>query len=151
MELFPDHPEAAGWRQAIRLYTRDYLATMAARNSFGIVPYGLQTEADAANRKIGDYWYRYFMRPGDQWWVGINANLASAGVGLVRAARLLDDPQLRAVAQRQLDWILGCNPHAASTVVGLGRNGMEYSVCLIGVLLAVAWRSWPESVPGRRR
>ena len=36
-------------------------------------------------------------------------------------------------------------------VVGLGRNGMEYSVCLIGVLLAVAWRSWPESVPGRRR
>lgn len=122
VELFPDHPDVTRWRQAIRLYTRDYLAAMSARNSFGIVPYGLQTEADPANRKIGGYSYRYFMRPGDQWWVGINANLASAGVGLVRAARLLDDPQLRALAQRQLDWILGCNPHAASTVVGLGRN-----------------------------
>lgn len=36
-------------------------------------------------------------------------------------------------------------------VVGLGRNGMEYSVCLIGVLLAVAWCGWPESVLRRRR
>ena len=35
-------------------------------------------------------------------------------------------------------------------VVGLGRNGMEYSVCLIGVFLAVAWRGWPESVLRRR-
>lgn len=36
-------------------------------------------------------------------------------------------------------------------VVGLGRNGMEYSVCLIGVFLAIAWRGWPESAFRRRR
>ena len=58
---------------------------------------------------MGDYWYRYFMPPRD-WWVGINANLASAGVGLAKAARVLEDPQLQALAQRQLDWILGVNP-----------------------------------------
>ncbi|MBN1509845.1 MAG: hypothetical protein JW955_23560 [Sedimentisphaerales bacterium] len=41
---------------------------------------------------------------------------ADAGVGLVRAATILDEPRLRAVAQRQLDWVLGCNPFYASTV-----------------------------------
>jgi putative oxidoreductase len=34
-------------------------------------------------------------------------------------------------------------------VVGLGRNGMEYSVLLIVCLLAVAWNAWPE-MRGRR-
>jgi hypothetical protein len=61
-------------------------------------------------------------RPPENWWVGINANLASAGVGLVKAAKILNEPQLRAVAQRQLDWILGCNPFYASTVQGIGHN-----------------------------
>jgi len=121
VELFPDHPDAKSWRNAIRLYTHDYLAAMSARNSFGIVPYGFQSKDDPGNRKIGSYWYRYFMRP-EHWWVGVNANLASAGTGLVRAAKVLDEPQLRAVAQRQLDWILGCNPFDASTVIGIGRN-----------------------------
>ena len=36
-------------------------------------------------------------------------------------------------------------------VVGLGRNGMEYSVCLIGVFLAIAWRGWPEATLRPRR
>lgn len=56
------------------------------------------------------------------WWVGINANLASAGVGLIKASRILDDPALACLAQRQLDWILGVNPFDASTVEGVGRN-----------------------------
>jgi hypothetical protein len=96
---------------------------MSQRNSFGIVPHGFFTRSDpGGNRRIGRYWYRYFMPPDSGWWVGINANLASAGIGLVRAAKLLHDPDLRGAAQRQLDWILGCNPFSASTVVGLGHN-----------------------------
>jgi len=124
-ELFPDHPDAETWRRAIRLYTVDYLAALARRNSFGIVPHGFFARTDpGGNRRIGAYWYRYFMPPGSggSWWVGVNANLASAGVGLVRAAKILNDPSLCSVAQRQLDWILGCNPFDASTVVGIGRN-----------------------------
>ena len=67
------------------------------------------------------------MRPGGEtaaadWWVGINANLGSSGVGLCRAARILSDDSLRHLAQRQLDWILGANPFDASTVTGVGRN-----------------------------
>jgi putative oxidoreductase len=36
-------------------------------------------------------------------------------------------------------------------VVGLGRNGMEYSVLLITCLLAVAWQLLPERVSGLLR
>jgi hypothetical protein len=43
-------------------------------------------------------------------------------VGLFKAARLLKDPGLAVIAQRQLDWILGVNPFNSSTVIGVGRN-----------------------------
>ncbi|GAI43029.1 unnamed protein product, partial [marine sediment metagenome] len=55
-------------------------------------------------------------------WNGINANLASAGVGCIKAARLLNDPGLAALAQRQLDWIVGANPFNSSTSSGIGFN-----------------------------
>jgi hypothetical protein len=123
VELFPDHAEADNWRKAIRLYTVDYLAAVSKRNSFGLVPYGFFAQADpGGNRKIGSYWYRYFMPPGSNWWVGVNANIASAGVGLVRASKILHDPSLRSVAQSQLDWILGGNPFYAAPWWGIGYN-----------------------------
>ena len=55
--------------------------------------------------------------------MGINANLASTGVGLAKAARLLKDPRLAALAQRQLDWILGVNPVGSS--LRLDRAGLR--------------------------
>lgn len=61
------------------------------------------------------------MRP-EGWWVGINSNLASAGVGLVKAGKILNDSRLLELAQRQLDWILGVNPFYSSTVEGIGYN-----------------------------
>lgn len=122
VELFPDHAEAGNWRKAVRLYACDYLWAISKRNSFGIVPHGFYAKQDpGGGRRIGDYWYRYFMPPKD-WWVGINANIASAGVGLLRAAEVLKEPSLRLTAQRQLDWILGSNPFGSSTVEGLGHN-----------------------------
>jgi hypothetical protein len=121
--LFPDHVKADQWRRAIRLYTQDYLAEISRRNNFGLVPYGLFANEDpGGDRQTGPYWYRYFMRPVDGWWVGINANAASAGVGLLMAADVLEEPALRVTAQRQLDWILGCNPFRASTVQDVGYN-----------------------------
>jgi hypothetical protein len=120
--LLPDHTDAPSWRRTIRLYAQDYLAAMSRRNHFGIVPHGFYAGDDpGGGRRIGDYWYRYFMKP-EGWWVGINANIASAGIGLVRAGHVLDEPALRGVAQRQLDWVLGNNPFYASTVEGIGHN-----------------------------
>lgn len=123
IEMLPDHPESSQWRESVSLYAKDYLFEMSQRNSFGIVPYGFFAGEDpGGNRRIGDYWYRYFMKPTEGWWVGINANLASAGVGLVKASKILQDCSLLSVAQRQLDWILGFNPHGSSTIEGIGYN-----------------------------
>jgi hypothetical protein len=123
VKLFPDHKDVSSWKSIISLYTKNYLDVIASRNSFGIVPFGLFTEKDpGGNRKAGDYWYRYFMQPELDWWVGINSNLASAGVALLKASNVLNDPVLKAIAQRQLDWIIGSNPFNSSTVVGIGYN-----------------------------
>jgi Glycosyl hydrolase family 9 len=122
LERFPEHPEAPVWRQAIRLYADNYLTPVVGRSAFGIAPFSLYSKDPGGNRHIGDYWYRYFMELGPRWWVGINANLASTGVGLAKAARLLKEPRLAALAQRQLDWIVGVNPFDASTMTGVGRN-----------------------------
>lgn len=121
IEAFPEHPDAPEWKEAVSMYARDYVTTMAGQNAFGISPIGFWSQAPGGDRRVGPYWYRYFQIP-QNWWVGINANLAATGVGLVKAARILDDPDLIAIAQRQLDWILGNNPFNSSTFVGLGYN-----------------------------
>jgi hypothetical protein len=41
---------------------------------------------------------------------------------LYRAAAITGKDAFRHVAQRQLDWILGCNPFDASAVEGVGYN-----------------------------
>jgi len=127
IENFPDHSDVSTWKNIVRLYARNYLQTFIERNSFGIIPFGLYTGKDpGGNRKIGEYWYRYFMQPELDWWVGINANLGAAGVGLLKAAKVLDDPELEAYAQHQLDWILGVNPFNSSTLIGTGYNHPDH-------------------------
>lgn len=127
LEQFSGHRDVGPWRSALEMHA-EYVTNMAARSAFGIVPFGLYTSDPGGNRAIGDYFYRWFMRAGREnpaspdWWVGINAHLASNGLGLCRASRLLDHPALAELAQRQLDWILGVNPFDASTVTAVGRN-----------------------------
>jgi hypothetical protein len=127
VEAFPWHEKAGTWKNMIRNYANDYLLFMSQKNSFGIVPFGLYTGKDpGGSRKTGKYWYRYFMQPELDWWVGVNANLASAGVGLKKAATILNDPVLLTAAQRQLDWIIGVNPFNSSTLIGVGHNHPEH-------------------------
>lgn len=121
--LFPDHPDVQIWKSMISDYAYQYLSYFSRRNSFGIIPFGLFSKQDpGGNRRAGEYWYRYFMHPELSWWVGINANIASAGVGLMKAAEVLNDPKLSAMAQQQLDWIIGANPFNSSTIVSVGYN-----------------------------
>jgi hypothetical protein len=123
IKTFPSHKDVPAWKEMISNYADQYLLLMSQRNSFGIVPFGLYSKQDTGgNRKVGKYWYRYFMQPELDWWVGINANLASAGVGLVKAAGILNDPKLKTLAQKQLDWIIGVNPFNSSTIETVGYN-----------------------------
>jgi len=123
IRTFPSHNDVDAWKDMVSNYATGYLLPMSKKNSFGIVPFGLYSTKDpAGNRKIGKYWYRYFMQPELAWWVGINSNVASAGIGLVKIADILKDEKLRSVAQKQLDWIIGVNPFNSSTLIGVGYN-----------------------------
>ncbi|QMU26859.1 glycoside hydrolase family 9 protein [Adhaeribacter radiodurans] len=123
VQLFPKDKDVALWKGMIKNYAENYLLLLAGKNSFNIVPWGLYDKKDpGGDRKAGKYWYRYFMEPEQEWWVGINSNLASAGVGLVKAAVVLKDDRMKAIAQKQLDWILGSNPFSSSTMAGVGYN-----------------------------
>ncbi|HEV7299974.1 MAG TPA: glycoside hydrolase family 9 protein [Tepidisphaeraceae bacterium] len=131
---FADHRDAALWRGALERHI-EYLQTMSGRSAFGTIPFGLYSGSDpGGDRRLGAYWYRWFMQdhdernPASDWWVGINAHLASNGVGLCRAGRLMREPRLIALAQRQLDWIIGTNPFGASTISGVGRSQPELFV-----------------------
>lgn len=123
IERFGDHPQANAWREALRRHV-DCLNALSRLSAFGTIPYGLYTNGDpGGGRRLGRYWYRWFMETrGLDWWVGINAHLASQGVGLCRAARILGGARLVHLAQRQLDWILGVNPFDAATITSFGRN-----------------------------
>ncbi len=123
IQMFPSHNNAPEWEKMVAGYSRQYLLFFTEKNSFGIVPFGLYIKQDpGGNRKAGKYWYRYFMQPEPDWWVGINSNVASAGIGLLKASEVLNDPKLKVFAQKQLDWITGVNPFNSSTIVGVGYN-----------------------------
>ena len=120
---FPRDKNIELWKSMIKDYAENYLLLLSEKNSFGIVPFGLFENKDpGGNRKIAGYWYRYFMEPELEWWVGINSNIASAGIGLLKAASVLKNDRMKASAQKQLDWILGSNPFNSSTMVGVGYN-----------------------------
>lgn len=128
LEHMPTNPDAALWRNALKLHAH-YLLTMSGKSAFQTIPFGLYAGANpGGNRRMGSYWYRFFMKTEGEyadaptWWVGINGHLASHGIGLSRAAVLLNDGRFADLAQRQLDWILGNNPFNASTVIGAGSN-----------------------------
>lgn len=125
-EARPDHPDIGLWRTAVERYCDNYLAAMSERNAFRIVPHGLYRNPPRGARRIGAFWYRWFMEVDEHWYVGNNARVASAGVALHRAARLLGRPDWSTLAQAQLDWIVGCNPFNASTVMDVGYNNPQH-------------------------
>jgi hypothetical protein len=87
VQLFPGDKNVPLWKSMIKNYAERYLLLFSEKNSFGIIPFGLYEKKDpGGNRMIGAYWYRYFMEPELEWWVGINSNIASTGIGLLKAA-----------------------------------------------------------------
>jgi hypothetical protein len=127
LENFSLHADSGTWRDSLAQHAK-HLVAMSDRSAFGTIPFGLYQGSDpGGDRRVGKLWYRWFMRTHNEtsfaeWWVGVNAHLASNGVGLAKAGKLLKEPRLTHLAQRQLDWILGANPFDVSTVSGVGRN-----------------------------
>ena len=123
VELHPHHPDAPAWQEAIRRIAAQY-TTMAQRNPWGLVPSYWRSDAAEGGRPAGSAYYRYFFKLGNLS-AGVNYDAAANALFLLRAAPILGEPSLRALAFRQLDWILGCNPFDMSTVEGIGLNQPE--------------------------
>jgi hypothetical protein len=93
-------------------------------NNFQMVPIGLYKSTDpGGNQKIAGYWLRNLpVTANNAWGGGSNANIASSGIGMIHAARILGENKLLSFAQRQLDWVIGFNPLNMSTMEGVGHN-----------------------------
>ena len=123
---FPERQNAK-YIDAIKRYCDNYLMVIYNKNAFGLMPYEIYAKETPTGRQLdGGYWYKYFMNPTLSWWVGINANITGKGVGLAMASRILKDPKLLDVAQRQLDWVLGANPFGTSTMRGVGYEHPKF-------------------------
>lgn len=128
LEAAPGHDSADAWKVAIALYCDRYLHTMCERTAFGIVPYGLYRNDPGGDKRLGNWHYRWFMESQRSWYVGTNALLASHGIGLAKAGRLLQDDRLLGMAQRQLDWIAGTNPYQTCMIMGFGHHNPQFFI-----------------------
>ncbi len=142
LELKPDHPDSARWRKAVERIAEQYRSS-SQLNPWGLVAthWSLQdqpvslppTPASGASRGISEIYSGGNLKPQDAGGpnryivyqyrpYGYNGPIAAAGVFLRHAAALTEKDEYRHVAQRQMDWILGCNPYDASAVEGVGYN-----------------------------
>jgi hypothetical protein len=130
----PQHPDAARWRDAVRAIAERY-CEIAERNPWGLVathfelrdPPATANNKPSAPRRLGSirlrtgggtamsltYTYQRFL---------YHYDIMLAGLFLNRAAELTGNQTCRTVAQRQLDWVMGCNPFDASAIEGVGYN-----------------------------
>lgn len=123
--LRPEHPDAPRWKQAVALVA-EQKCRMSQRNPWGLIPSYWYAKAPGAGRPAGSGSYRYFFRyqsdNGGEIRLGPNGDICNAALFLLRAYRVTGDARCLAAAQRQVDWIMGCNPMDASTIEGVGLN-----------------------------
>jgi hypothetical protein len=132
----PQHPDAARWRSVVRVVAERY-CEIAARNPWGLVAtqFALRDTPAPANGKpsapqsfvlgsfrqrtgagsvkLLSYEYQRYL---------YHYHIMGAALFLNRAAEITGNVSYRTVAQRQLDWVMGCNPYDASAIEGVGYN-----------------------------
>jgi hypothetical protein len=134
----PEHKDAGQWRATIKRMA-DQMVSLSHRNAWGLTPseflvqdtpaaiakpaavtsegsYPLGRVKDrdtGAEGKIIAYNYRPYL---------YNMSIMEAALFMNRAAEITGDKACRTVAQRQLDWVMGCNPFDASAIEGVGYN-----------------------------
>lgn len=133
---FPGNAQAGQWRAALAHFVDNFATHFSAANGFGQLPYIVYRNEPAADRRAwGNKSYRYYLDtrtflqgPGNppkwriRWQTGNHGVVAGYGVALAKISKVLQSPVARALAQRQMDWILGVNPLNACFIYGFGRN-----------------------------
>ena len=119
--FYQTHKDAKKWRMAIEL-AADQRCQMAKRNPWGLLPCYYYSKDPGGGKPVGNGFYRYFY---NVFSFGVNLDIAKSAVFLYKAYKITGKTEYLQTAQRQIDWILGCNPYAASTIEGVGRNQPE--------------------------
>jgi hypothetical protein len=134
----PQHKDAGRWRATIKRMA-DQMVALSHRNAWGLTPseflvqdvlaatdkspvvssdglyplQGINERATGPKEKTIAYKYRPYL---------YHMSIMEAALFLNRAAEITGDKTCRTVAQRQLDWVMGCNPFDASAIEGVGYN-----------------------------
>jgi hypothetical protein len=98
------------FKSALDKYCNSYLAYLAGENAFSLIPYGLYNSSTTFRQSNGPYSYRYFPQHSSPDKCGNTSFIASTAAGLIMASKILNQPGLSALAQKQFDWIYGHNP-----------------------------------------
>lgn len=146
-QAFGDHTDAPKWRRSMELYADYVKATAAMIQPYGVLPSaiyeldnsdfsGIYHEGDHSaglptmeefNEQVlrgirlsDTHYLRRF--PVSFQFRGFHATLMSKAKAIAFIDQALDDRELREIAARQLEWIVGFNPFAASSMYGEGYN-----------------------------
>jgi hypothetical protein len=130
--------QAAGWKEALRMYAGYYKTITAYNAPYGMIPSGLYDLRQARNEDESEQIQngirlneRYFVKRFPVWgeFRGNSGLILTKAKGLADVANLLHDDELLHIAYNQLEWHLGKNPFAQSLMYGEGyRYAGQYSV-----------------------
>lgn len=137
----PDHADRPTWLAAVKRHAEYLQAVARFTEPYAMLPSGLyrldgsddrhyQAQARAGVDLGGGYALRRF--PIWSSFRGNNGVLLSHARSLAAAARLLNDPALADLCQRQLQWVVGRNPFSQSLMYGEGYDYLPQYTAMSG-------------------
>ena len=135
--LFPDDKNYPSWYKSVKLYS-EYIKNISRLTSpYNMIPaniYKIDKNREEGNLQILEGMKMddaHYLRMFPVWdmFRGNNPIILSSGIGLAYANRILNDPELKHIAQSQLEWVLGKNPFNQSLMFGEGYDfAPQYAV-----------------------
>ena len=158
-ETQPEHPDYGKWMEAIRLYGGYLKSIMKYVAPYGLVPSGIYNINECNYPELFNPWQLGMPRDGSAAgiyrrqlangvkldeenylrvfpvWYSFKGNTVvnlATGKAAAICARVLDDPELKEIAERQLSWVVGYNPFGQSLIYGEGSNWCQQYCALPG-------------------
>lgn len=145
-QVFPDATDWTRWYAALRISAEFYWKKIGQFHApYHNMPAGLFSADDVAKAlpergpgtmlkghpreqfiPVGGLRLRHFSaakaRGANTWPRAANASIIQPGLALIHMAQASGDLELEHLARGQMNWVLGCNPFAASTITGVGSD-----------------------------
>jgi hypothetical protein len=126
-KLFPTHQKYPTWLKSVQLQA-NYVKTIAQFTApYYMIPanvYKTGTNEDIQVRQGVKMDDTHFLRMFPVWQAfrGNSSIILSSGITLAAANQLLKDPEMKSIAQSQLEFLVGKNPFSESLMYGEGYN-----------------------------